>query len=312
MAMGGVVLSRDNFSRLLEPGLRKIFFDTYKMLPEQYSKVFNVLTSKKAIETDLRMGGFSGFVKKGTLDATVYEDPTDTGIVQYKHDTFSKGFIIEKEMYDDEQYNQIQKFSRNLADVAKTTIESFAASVFNEGFTAKASNYQGEALFQKNHVRRDGGFRTNMINTALSEAGLEEALLLAAQDAGVNERGEKAVLNMDTLVVPRSLEFVAYKLMHTTSVPTLHSNVSGGTTHAENDVNPMKGRFKVVVLDYLDDQKSWYLMDSRQHELNFFWREKLNFKSTNDFDTDIAKYKGRYRCSVGWSNDFGVIGSKVV
>ena len=46
------------FGRLLEPGLRKIFMDTYTEVPTQYSQVFNVQNSTKAIETDLRMGGF--------------------------------------------------------------------------------------------------------------------------------------------------------------------------------------------------------------------------------------------------------------
>jgi len=31
-----------NFGKLLEPGLRKIFFETYNELPEQYSKVLNI------------------------------------------------------------------------------------------------------------------------------------------------------------------------------------------------------------------------------------------------------------------------------
>ena len=36
-----------NFGKLLEPGLRKIFFETYDEIPEQYSKIYNMLTSRK-------------------------------------------------------------------------------------------------------------------------------------------------------------------------------------------------------------------------------------------------------------------------
>ena len=38
----------ENFGKLLYPGLRKVFFETYDELPEQYSKVYNVLTSNSA------------------------------------------------------------------------------------------------------------------------------------------------------------------------------------------------------------------------------------------------------------------------
>ena len=40
-----------NFSALLEPKLRKVFYETYDELPEQFSKVYNVNTSKKSKET---------------------------------------------------------------------------------------------------------------------------------------------------------------------------------------------------------------------------------------------------------------------
>ena len=45
-----------NFGRLLEPGLRKIFFETYGEVPEQFSKIYKVNTSKKASETDFGLG----------------------------------------------------------------------------------------------------------------------------------------------------------------------------------------------------------------------------------------------------------------
>ena len=37
-----------NFNKLLEPGLRKIWGDTYTLYPEQYSKVFNVESTSRA------------------------------------------------------------------------------------------------------------------------------------------------------------------------------------------------------------------------------------------------------------------------
>jgi hypothetical protein len=108
-------------------------------------------------------------------------------------------------------------------------------------------------------------------------------------------------MNPKILVVPGALEFTAEKIAKSIQLP--------GTNN--NDINPMRGRFQVIVLDYLTDSNNWFLLDPDLHELNFFWREKLNFKSTDDFDTDIAKYKGRMRFSYGWSDHRGVLGAQV-
>jgi phage major head subunit gpT-like protein len=293
-----------NYGRLLEPGLRKIFLETYKEKPEQFSQIFNVLSSQKAIETDLRMGGFSMWNEKGSLDGTEYEDATTTDTVLYKHTTFSKGFQVEKEMVDDEQYSVINKMPKALARAARATIETKAAELFNGAFTASSSNWKGEALIANNHARLDGGTTTNLASGVLNEANLELALKLAHEQ--VDERGLKIQMNPDILVVPRALEYTAIKLMDSTL-----STVPGGTggNFARNDINAIRGRLKVVVMDYLTSATNWFVLDSQIHQLNWFWREKLSFKNDTDFDTDVAKYKGRMRFSYGWSDHRGVIGS---
>lgn len=287
-----------NYARLLEPGLRKIFFETYKEKPQQFSQVLNILSSKKAIETDLRMGGFSMWNEKGTTDSTEYEDPTETDTVQYRHKTFSKGFIVEKELVDDEQYTQINKMPKALGRAARSTLETHAAKIFNDAFTGSSLNYKGEPLISATHKRLDGGVSTNHIGTlALTEANVETAFKLAREQ--VDETGLKIQMNPKTLVVPGGLEFTAEKIAKSIQLP--------GT--ANNDINPMRGRFQVVVLDYLTDDNNWFLVDPDLHQLNFFWRERLSFKTTTDFDTDQAKYKGRMRFSYGWSDHRGIIGA---
>jgi phage major head subunit gpT-like protein len=289
----------NNYGKLLEPGLRKTFFETYKEKPEQYSQVFNILTSKKAIETDSRMGGFSTWNSKASLDATEFEDPTKLDTVMYKHTTFSKGFVVDKELVDDEMYGQISKLPKSLARAARATIESQAITVLNTAFTPAATNFQGEALVGS-HTRLDGGTTTNTIGDyALSEANLEIAMKLASEQ--VDERGLKIQMMPDILVVPRALEYTAKKIIKSAQLP-------GGNF---NDINPMKDQFKVVVLDYLTDQNNWFLIDSTMNPLNFFWREKLNFKQDSDFDTDVSKYKGRMRFSYGWTDHRGILGANV-
>lgn len=301
-----------NYGKLLEPGLRKLFFETYKEKPEQYTGIFNILTSEKAIETDLRLGGFGQWNKKGTLDATEYEDITTTQTVTYRHETFSKGFQVEKELVDDEMYNIINKLPKALARAARATIETHGASLLNGAFTDTKTFQLGtggtvtESLIGT-HALLGGGTTTNSIgNYALNEANLELAMKLAAEQ--VDEKGLKIQMMPDTLIVPRALEYTAEKLIKSTALPSVGTS---GQVFAPNDINPMQGKFKVVVLDYLTDTNNWFLLDSTINPLNFFWREKLSFKNDTDFDTDIAKYKGRMRYSYGWSDFRGILGASV-
>lgn len=288
-----------NYGKLLEPGLRKIIFETYNEKPEQFSKVFNVVSSKKAIETDARMGGFSLFNEKATLDASEYEDLTSLDTVQYKHVTYAKGFIVEKELVDDEQYGQIRKAAQALARAARSTVEVKAASVLNNAFTTSADNWKGEALVSSTHSLLGGGTSSNYLGTlALTEPNLELAFKLAREQ--VDERGLKIQMNPNLLIVPPSLEFTAEKLAKSIQLP--------GTD--QNDINPLRGRFQIIVLDYLTDPNNWFLADTSMMPLNFFWREKMSFKSENDFDTDAAKYKARMRFSYGWTDWRGIIGSQ--
>ena len=306
-----------NYGRLLEPGLRKIFMETYKEKPEQFSQIFNISNSSKAVETDLRMGGFTQWGTKASLDGVEYENPTGTDTVMYKHVTYAKGFQVEKEMVDDEQYSIINKLPKALARSARATLEEIGASILNNAFTANVDAYKGEALIANNHKLLDAsrGTTSNLIGSVgattgkgLTEGNLQEALTLARKGQ-VDERGLLIQMNPDILIVPPELEFEAMVLNNS----TLSTIPGGAGAFARNDVNTVKGRFKVVVMDYLtktaDNTLPWFLMDSQMHELNWFWREKLSFKNDTDFDTDTAKYKGRMRFSLGWSDHRGIIGS---
>ena len=94
----------ENFGKLLYPGLRKIFFETYDEIPEQFPKIFNVETSNSATETDHGMGAFGDWTERtDELSPVAYAKIKDGGEVTYKHKAFTKGFMISRELNDDEK-----------------------------------------------------------------------------------------------------------------------------------------------------------------------------------------------------------------
>ena len=312
-----MAIQQGNYGRLLEPGLRKIFFETYQEKPEQFSQVFKVQTSDKAIETDYRIGGFGLFETKDSMGAVQYKDPAGTKALQYVHQEYANGFYVERKMIDDEQYNTINKMSASLARAARATVETVAASVLNNAFNSSYTGFDGKALIATDHVRLDGGTLSNRLSTtygaggndgALSDRNLKAALVQAR--AQVDDAGILIQCQPSVLVVPPALQYTAQTLVGGQNLSVLGNGLlSGGTTDAataKNTLPPMK----VVVMDYLTTSSTaWFIIDPTVTQLNFFWRKKLEFKNMEDFDTMQAKYRAYMRFSAGYSDYRGIVGS---
>ena len=301
------------FGRLLEPGLRKIFMDTYTEVPTQYSQVFNVQNSTKAIETDLRMGGFGLWEKKDSAGSVQYQDTVDPVALQYIHEEFASGFTVERKLVDDEQYSQINKMSKALGRAARATIETKAAEVLNTAFTV--NGFDGVPLISATHKRLDGGTMSNILsatdggvlNGALSDKNLKAALIQMRRQ--VDDKGIVIQVQPKILLVPPALEFVANTILQSANLSAVGTG-SGMT----NDKNIIQGKLKVVVMDYFTYEATvgkspWFLIDPTVAELNFFWRKKLEFGQEKDFSTHQAKFQGYMRFSAGYSDYRGVFGS---
>jgi len=302
-------IQSQTFGRLLEPGLRKIFFNTYKEKDPQFTQVFNVQNSTKAIETDLRMGGFGMWEKKDSMGSVKYDTPVDPTQLQYIHEEYAKGFTVERKMVDDEQYNQIQKMAKSLGRGARATIETKAAKVFNDAFTV--NGFDGAPLISTSHKRLDGGSLSNRLQAsygassddgALTDQNLKAALLQASKQ--VDDNGILIQVQPTKLVVPRKLEYVAKTILGSMNI-----SAQGNGTGITNDKNVIQNHLQVIVLDYLTSDTAWFVIDPTVAELNFFWRKRLEFKNTEDFDTMQAKYRGYMRFSCGYSDYRGIVGS---
>lgn len=301
-----------NFQKLLEPGLRKIFFESYKELPEQYSKIYNMNTSKKAKETDYGLGAFSDWVERADeLDTVAYAKLSAGQERTYTHKAFTKGFIIGRELYDDEQYGQMKKMAKALARAGRAKVEKDAMQPLIKGFGGENATtglthtiYDGKPLFANDHPLVDGAGKVgkNLATGSLTEANLKKAMQIMRET--VDEAGNLVQFIPDTLIVPPALEHVAKVIINSSQVPG----------NGNNDVNTVKGSMKIQVMDYLGasaggSDTCWFIMDSSRHELNFFWRVKPEFKGEENFDNFTAKYRGYMRYSYGVSDWRGIVGS---
>lgn len=299
----------ENFGKLLYPGLRKIFFETYDEIPEQFPKIFNVETSNSATETDYGMGAFGDWTERtDELSPVAYAKIKEGGEVVYRHKAFTKGFMISRELNDDEKYGQMKKMAKALARAGRAKVEKDAITVLTKGFKDDVGAIKGrdkKELFHDQHTLVDSTKTcSNLMTGPLNEVNLKKAIQMMASQ--LDEAGNLIQMKATKLIVPPALEDTALRLLHSSQLP--------GTNY--NDTNEyLKDRMQVVVMDYLGktaggSDTAWFLQDGTRHELNFFWRVKPEFKNEEDFDTFVAKYRGYMRYSYGFSDWRGMVGSK--
>ena len=286
-----------NFQALLEPKFRKVFFEAYTEMPEQFPKIFNIKKSQKAKEYDYHVAGTGKWDEKVNGQSIPEDTIADGDEVTYTHKAYSKGISIEREMADDDQYGIIEKLPKSLGRGCRVTVEETAISIINNGFSN--TGYDAVSLFSSAHPLLKGGTASNILTGAdLSDASLKLGLT-AMRTQTLTDEGFKMEASAKQLIVHPDNEFMALTI--------LRSAQTSGTDH--NDRNVIADRLGVVVMDYLDDSDAWFLRDPTYSETNFFWRVKPEFKSTEVFDTMVAKYRGYCRFSVGYSDWRGWIGN---
>lgn len=301
--------NEENFGKLLEPGLRKIFFETYDELPEQFPKIYNMNTSTKAQEHEWGMGAFGDWEKReGQFDTVAYAKLSPGLDRVYTHEAFTQGFMVSREMYDDEQYRQLDKLPKAMARSGRAKVEKDAITILTNGFDKLLHpKYDGEALFSAAHPILDHltAKGNNLATGVLNDANLKAALQTMRQT--IDEAGNLVQFKATKLIIPPALEDTAVRLLQSTQL--------SGTEL--NDTNKFLNAYgiEIVIMDYLSaaaggSDTHWFLQDGSRHELTFFWRVKPEFKWTEEFDNYVAKYRGYMRYSFGVSDWRGIIGSE--
>jgi phage major head subunit gpT-like protein len=293
------IVNVENFGLLLDPGLRKIFMDEFNLPMSVYEQLYGVENSQKAVEYDYGIGGLGDLEEfQGTIQ---YGDFSGQYKTSYQHREWCKGIKIERKLVDDDQYSVINKRPQALALVTRRTREKHAASIFNNAFNTNVfTGGDGKALCATNHTHvgttttQDNTLSSALSLTSLATARLNMRVFLDETDNLINVMG-------DTLLVPPELEQTAWEIVT--------SDKEADT--ANNTANFWKGRYKVVVWDYLSDTNNWFLIDSRFAKMFLKWFNRISpeFNKDKDFDTYVAKWSVYTRYSYGFSDWKWLIGA---
>lgn len=296
-------INSGSFAKALWPGVNAWYGKAYNDYPEEYLQLFEKNSSNKAWEEDVGISSFGLAVQKGEGAPISYDTERQGFTTRYQHVVFALGFIITKEVFDDDQYEIVGKRKAGgLARSIRQTKEIVGANVYNRAFNGSFVGGDGVSMVNAAHPNIAGGTWSNQIATAadLSEAALEQA---AIDIAGfTDDRGLLIAAKPKSLVIPRQLIYEAQRILTAT----------GRVGTDFNDPNVLKnmGVIPTTVLNhYLTDTDAWFIRTDVRDGLKYFERDADSFDMDNDFDTDNAKYKARSRYSFGWSDPRAIYGS---
>lgn len=290
------------WGKLLWPGVNKWYGDEYNDFATEYTDIFDVESSDRAYEEDISVSSFGLAVQKGEGQPVEYDSEQQGFLDRYTHVTYSLGFVITKELVEDDLYAKAGKRKASaLARSMRQTKEIVAANVLNRAFTAGYTYGDGKVLCASDHPNVAGGTWANLLTVAadLSEASLESAWVQISKYT--DDRGLRIQVKPSKLIVPVDEALNAMKIMGT--------EYEVGTNN--NTVNVVKAKFPggVVVNHYLTDTDAWFIKTDVPNGMKLFERVKDTFSMDDDFDTDNAKFKARMRFSVGCSDKRGIFGT---
>lgn len=277
-----------NFPELLWPGIKEIWGMSYKRYKPIYTRVLQTVRSDKAFEKFQGVTGLGLAALKPEGEAVTFVDPLQGYQKEVVNVTYGLGAIVTREMYDDEQYNYINKLPSMLADSLRQTQEIVGHLPFNNGFGSSATGADGVSYFNASHPYLGGGTWSNMPSVAsdLSQASMEQA----KTDIGnyKDERGLRIQVMPKKLFVNIANWAIAEKILGTKQA--VGSN--------DNDINPVAGMVELITSPYLTDPDAWFIGTDVEMGTLFVRRRNVELSRDADWDTDNLRFKNTERYSV--------------
>lgn len=299
-----MAINTGSFSKALWPGVNAWYGKEYSEFPVEYTDLFETYSSRKAFEEDVGVSSFGLAQIKPEGQGVTYDIETQGFITRYTHVVYALGFIVTKEMFDDDQYDIVgERRARGLAYSMRQTKEVVATNIYNRAFNTAYTYGDGKALIVSDHPNVAGGTWSNVLSVAanLSEAALEQACIDIAKFT--NDRGLKINVQPQSLHIPVDLQFEAERI--------LKSQYRIGTPN--NDLNALvsMGKFPkgIKMNHYFTSTTAWFLRTNVPDGLKHFERAGDSFAEDNDFDTNNAKFKSEARYSFGATDVRAIYGT---
>lgn len=110
------IINSGSFAKALWPGVNAWYGKAYNEYEVEYDKLFDKYSSSKAFEEDVGISSFGLAVAKPEGSPISYDSERQSFTTRYQHAVFALGFVITREMMDDDQYDVVgQRKAQGLA-----------------------------------------------------------------------------------------------------------------------------------------------------------------------------------------------------
>ena len=286
---------------LLRPGVKAVIgnYDTY---PDQWKKVFKTNTSDKKIEFEDEFKSLGIAQVKNEGAAIAQDTMTVRYQTSYLHTTYGLSFSITDEAMKDNLYkSQFPQHLIALRNSLRAAKSQVAANVFNLGNVTLTSD--GVPFFSNAHPLDNGGTNSNLSAVALSEVGIQNAIVAIQQFKQLS--GILTQTMPQTLVVGPSNQFAASIILNSqyrTSVNTLNNNALAGV----NDINAIYNDSYLpggyTVNNYITSPTFAAIVTDAERGLIHYERDKLEAWSWVDNATRDMWFAAKERYSFGVTN----------
>jgi len=296
-------MTSGSFAKALWPGVNAWYGKAYNDYPVEWDKLVDTQKSTRAFEEEVGISSFGLAVVKPEGAGISYDSERQAFITRYQHVVYALGFIITREMMDDDLYDIVgQRKAQGLARSMRQTKEIVVANLYNRAFNASFTGGDGVSMINASHPTIAGGTWSNQIGTAadLSEAALEQACIDIS--GFTDDRGLLIGVRPKTLIISRFMPFEARRILQT----------DGRYGTANNDLNALKDMGmipSVVVNHFLTDADAWFIRTDVPKGPQLFERRSDEFDMDNEWESENAKFKATARYSVGWTDPRGIYGS---
>ena len=305
--MAGGVITTGNHPRALWPGVKEVFGASYDEYPEEYSMIFDKVSSDMKYEEYFETTGFPLAPKKPEGDSLSYASEAQGYDHRVTNVTYGLGYIVTMEELMDNLYAKVsERRAKRLAWAMRQTKENVGANILNRGFNSSYTYGDGKELLATDHPTEDGT-QSNELSTAadLSEASLEDLTIQISK--ATNTTGLRIRLKPAALIVPPDEIYNATRILES----TLQNDTANNAINALRAVGVIP---EISVNHYLTDPDAFFVKTNIPEGEGLIYQERMpiEFDQDNEFNTKNAKAAAveRYAFSaVDWRAIYGSPGA---
>jgi len=287
---------------LLRPGVKAIIgnYDTY---PDQWKAVYTTHTSDKKMEFEDEFKSL-GMAQLKAEGSSVAQDTMSLRYqTTYVHNTYGLSFSITEEAMKDNLYaSQFPQHLIALRNSLRAAKSQAAANIFNLGSTSQLTA-DGVPFFSDSHPLDNGETVSNLSNVALSEVGLENAII------GIQQFKQLSGILTNTmpkkLLVGPANQFAASVLLGS-QFKTSVGSAGGNTFAGVNDINAIYTNSSLpggyTVNNYITSPTFAAIITDAERGLIHYERDKLEPWSWKDNTTRDMWFAAKERYSFGVTN----------